>query len=69
MHFPPPDNVLGQHSVDHNDHGTNQFEASAEKQKVGPGASHNHDGQAVLDIAETKYPAAEKVESCCPLDI
>ena len=56
-----PDNILRQHSVDHNDHGPDQFKSSAEKQKVRPGAGHNHDREAVLRIAETKYPAAVKI--------
>ena len=52
-----PDNILSQHSVDHNDHGTDKFESSAEKQKVRSGPGHNDNGQTILGIAETEKSA------------
>ena len=37
-----PEEVLSQHPVDHDDHGSDQLEAAAEEEEVGPVAQHHH---------------------------
>ena len=48
--------ILGQHSIDHNDHGSNQFKSSAEEKKVQTIGEHDklHDG--ILYDVQTEYP-------------
>ena len=48
--------ILSQHSVDHNDHGSNQFKSSAEEKKVQTIGEHDklHDG--ILYDVQTEYP-------------
>ena len=48
--------ILCQHSVDHNDHGSNQFKSSAEEEKVQTIWEHDklHDG--IFYDVQTEYP-------------
>ena len=48
--------ILGQHSIDHNDHRPNQFKSSAEEEKVKTIGEHDklHDG--ILYDVQTEHP-------------
>ena len=48
--------ILGQHSIDHNDHRSNQFKSSAEEEKVKTIGEHDklHDG--ILYDVQTEHP-------------
>ena len=51
--------ILSKHSVDHDDHGTNKFETSAEEEEVETIAKHYKLSQGILQMVKTEKPCRQ----------